>query len=170
MTSRGKSFQAGSLKLAIGFAVMGILGQIPRFVDPPPSFDRLERIAGTCEHVDIHSSFRGSPTILVGVRTKDGTRELRLDTGLWFKRFGRLRPGNDVQAWVAPDAMGRNTMWIWQISTGDSMIVSYDESAAEESRSQRALGTFGLVFLAIAVALGSYALLPRPSSQENGGN
>ncbi len=136
---------------------MGALGQVPFWIDQPPSFDKLELVSGECTHIVVEKPLKGSPIVLLSVNSEHGRSELRLDTPLWYERFYAFKNGDSIQAWVAVDPFGRNTTWIWQVARKGVIVVGYEERVAEELRSQKALCVFGCVFILLGASLILYA-------------
>ena len=152
-----RSAQSIAQKLAIACIVLGIIGQLPFWLDSPPSFEKLELVEGKCVRVLIKRAINGTPMIRIGIHKGGSERVARLDTDLWYKRFTEFAIGDSLQAWVAHDSWGRDTEWIWQIARKGTMVLSYQEIVSEELRSQKALSYFGLAFVILGLALGAYA-------------
>ena len=114
----------------------------------------LYEVSGIVESFNVESVYRGGKNMMIQLNSHGVVHRLAQDD---FTRsipaLKTLQQGDEIDTLVAPDELGRDLEWIWEIRREDQTLLSYEQTL--ELRKPNTLQWF----IAIAALLAAIGLL-----------
>ena len=114
----------------------------------------LYEVSGIVESFNVESVYRGGKKMMIQLNSHGLVHRLAQDD---FTRsipaLKTLQQGDEINTLVAPDELGRDLEWIWEIRREDQTLLSYEQTL--ELRKPNTLQWF----IAIAALLAAIGLL-----------
>jgi hypothetical protein len=128
---KDNAFQFGVclLLLAVGCSAFLLFSQ--------PERSDLVAISGRIERIQGRIGGRYSPSkLILFIRTP--TKVVQVNTKPYVDRNGTLAPGQPVTALVSyEDALGRDIAFLYELTRGSDVLLTYDEKVAEDAAKNR---------------------------------
>jgi len=117
---------------------------------PLPLREHLVRIDGTVEKMRVQ---RGDDCTYLSIRIHTGSGRVRAENSMLCHQLARLKPlppGTAVSVLAEPTPDGHQ---VWELRSGDRVLIAYEQMRAGRERQQRALPWVGALIAALCLPL-----------------